>query len=247
LKLTFLTLFPQMIEPFFNASIMKRAVSESLIDYEIINFRNFASGVHQKTDDYVFGGGAGQLLMPDPLFKALDSLDAKGRNGGKKRVVFPTPSGKLFNQSYAENLSKEDELIFICGHYEGLDQRVIDEYVTDEISIGDYVLSAGETSALVIVDALYRLIDGVISKESLDEESFSNGLLEYPQYTKPRSYCAKDVPSVLLSGHERHITEWRFGKRLEKTLLNRPDLLSRASLSIKERQELLKILVKEDF
>ena len=247
MKLTFLTLFPQMIEPFFNASIMKRAVSESLIDYEIINFRDFASGAHQKTDDYVFGGGAGQLLMPDPLFKALDSLDAKGRNGGKKRVVFPTPSGKLFNQSYAENLSKEDELIFICGHYEGLDQRVIDEYVTDEISIGDYVLSAGETSALVIVDALYRLIDGVISKESLDEESFSNGLLEYPQYTKPRSYCAKDVPSVLLSGHERHITEWRFGKRLEKTLLNRPDLLSRASLSIKERQELLKILVKEDF
>ncbi len=241
MKITILTLFPDMIQPFFTNSIMKRAVERGLVEYKVINFRDFASGIHQKTDDSVFGGGAGQLLMPDPLFKALDSIDAKG-----KRVIFPTPSGASFTQSYAEELSKESELVFICGHYEGLDQRVIDEYVTDEISIGDYVLSAGETSSIVIIDAIYRLLDGVITSASLEEESFSSGLLEYPQYTRPASYCSKDVPSVLLSGHERHITEWRFGKRLEKTLLNRPDLLSRASLSIKERQELLKVLSKKD-
>lgn len=242
MKITIFTLFPDMVEPFFKNSIMKRAVERGVIEYKIINFRDFASGVHQKTDDSVFGGGAGQLLMADPLFKALDSISAKG-----KRVVFPTPSGKKYTQRYAEALSKEEELVFICGHYEGLDQRVIDEYVTDEISIGDYVLSAGETSTIVIVDAIYRLIDGVITSESLSEESFSNGLLEYPQYTRPATYCSKSVPSVLLSGHERHITEWRFGKRLEKTLLNRPDLLSHASLSIKERQELLKVLKEKDF
>lgn len=242
MKITILTLFPELVEPFFKASIMKRAVSNNIIQYNIINFRDYASGIHQKTDDSVFGGGAGQLLMPDPLFKALDSLEAKG-----KRVIFPTPSGKLYTQDYAVELSKEQELIFICGHYEGLDQRVIDEYVTDEISIGDYVLSAGETSSIVIIDAIYRLLDGVISRESLEEESFSSGLLEYPQYTRPASYCSKNVPDVLLSGHERHITEWRFGKRLEKTLLNRPDLLSRASLSIKERQEFLRTLSKRNF
>ena len=242
MKITILTLFPELIEPFFKSSIMKRAVDRKLVEYRIINFRDFAEGIHQKTDDSVFGGGAGQLLMPEPLFKALDSVSAK-----EKRVVFPTPSGKLFTQDYAERLSKEEELVFICGHYEGLDQRVIDEYVTDEISIGDYVLSAGETSTIVIIDAIYRLLDGVISEESLVDESFCDGLLEYPQYTRPSSYCSKSIPDVLLTGHARHITEWRYGKRLEKTLLNRPDLLSCASLSIKERQEFLKILSKRNF
>ena len=179
------------------------------------------------------------VIMPEPLSKALDDSGAKG-----KRVVFPTPSGKQFTESYASDLSKEEELYFICGHYEGIDQRVIDEYVTDEITIGDYVLSSGETSTIVIIDALFRLIDGVITSESLEDESFNSGLLEYPQYTRPATYCNKDVPSVLLSGNHRHITEWRDCKRLEKTLLNRPDLLSHASLSIKERQNLLKIISK---
>ena len=239
MKITIFTLFPEMVEPFFKSSIMKRAVEKGLIQYNIINFRSYSSGVHQKADDEPFGGGAGMVIMPEPLSKALDDSGAKG-----KRVVFPTPSGKQFTESYASDLSKEEELYFICGHYEGIDQRVIDEYVTDEITIGDYVLSSGETSTIVIIDALFRLIDGVITSESLEDESFNSGLLEYPQYTRPATYCNKDVPSVLLSGNHRHITEWRDCKRLEKTLLNRPDLLSHASLSIKERQNLLKIISK---
>ena len=239
MKITIFTLFPEMVEPFFKSSIMKRAVEKGLVRYSIVNFRSYSSGIHKKADDEPFGGGAGMVIMPEPLSKALEDNGAKG-----KRVVFPTPSGKQFSQSYALDLSKEEELYFICGHYEGIDQRVIDEYVTDEITIGDYVLSSGETSTIVVIDALFRLIEGVITSESLEDESFNSGLLEYPQYTRPATYCNKDVPSVLLSGNHRHITEWRDCKRLEKTLLNRPDLLSHASLSIKERQTLLKTISK---
>lgn len=241
MKITVLTLFPEMVEPFFTSSIMKRAVEKGIICYSVINFRDYAQGRHMKADDEPFGGGAGMVLMPAPLFRSAEDLHISG-----KRVVFPTPSGKLFTQNYAFDLSKEEELVFICGHYEGLDQRVIDAFVTDEISIGDYVLSSGETASLVIIDALYRLIDGVITEESLRDESFSSSLLEYPQYTRPEVYCNKKVPDVLLSGHQRHITEWRRYKGLEKTLLNRPDLLSHASLSIKERQDLLNIYNKEE-
>ena len=241
MKITVLTLFPEMVEPFFTSSIMKRAVEKGIISYNIVNFRSWAEGRHKKADDEPFGGGAGMVLMPSPLYKAIDEMGLRG-----KRIVFPTPSGKLFNEAYAEELAAQDELVFICGHYEGLDQRVIDEFVTDEISIGDYVLSSGETSTVVIIDAVYRLIEGVITDSSLEDESFSNGLLEYPQYTRPDVYCNKKVPDVLLSGNQSHITEWRRFKGLEKTLLNRPDLLSHASLSIKERQDLLNIYNKEE-
>ena len=241
MHITILTLFPEMVIPFFTSSIMKRAVDKGIITYSIIDFRDFAEGVHHKCDDIPYGGGAGMVIMPEPLSKALDSIDAKG-----KRVVFPTPSGRLLTESYAEDLSKKDELIFICGHYEGVDQRIIDEYVTDEISIGDYVLSSGESASIVIIDALFRLIDGVIASESLEEESFTSHLLEYPQYTRPERYCNKSVPDVLLSGHHRHITQWRNGKRIEKTMHSRPDLLSDASLSVDERNRLLTILDKED-
>ncbi len=241
MKITVLTLFPEMVEPFFTSSIMKRAVEKGIITFSIVNFRDYASGRHRKTDDIVYGGGAGMLLSPDPLFKCIRDLSLEG-----KRIIFPTPSGRLLNQKYSEELSGEEELVFICGHYEGLDQRVIDTYVTDEISIGDYVLSSGETAAAVIIDSVYRLIGGVITGESLEDESFSNGLLEYPQYTRPEVYCNKNVPDVLLSGNQRHITEWRRFKGLEKTLLNRPDLLSHASLSIKERQDLLNIYKEEE-
>ncbi len=237
MKITVLTLFPEMVSPFFRSSIMKRAVEKGIIEYSIINIRDYAEGVHRKADDVPYGGGAGMVMMAEPVAKALEDAGAKGR-----RVVFPTPSGHTLTQSYAQSLAEEEELYFVCGHYEGLDQRIIDEYVTDEISIGDYVLSSGESAAVVIIDALYRLVDGVIAKESLEDESFSSGLLEYPQYTRPERYCMKSVPSVLLSGHHRHITEWRCMKRLEKTMLNRPDLLSDASLSIEERRTLLKIL-----
>ena len=237
MKITILTLFPEMVEPFFLSSIMKRAVEKGIIEYSIINFRDFAEGVHKKADDIPYGGGAGMVLMPEPISKALDSINAKG-----KRIVFATPSGKPLTEKYAENLAKETELVFICGHYEGLDQRVIDEYVTDEISIGDYVLSSGETSTIVIIDALFRLIDGVIASESLEDESFTSHLLEYPQYTRPYRYCTKSVPDVLLTGHHGHITQWRCDQRLAKTMQNRPDLLSDASLSIEERKRLLSIL-----
>ena len=241
MKITILTLFPEMVRPFFTSSIMKRAVEKGIVSYEIMNFRDFATGVHMKADDIPYGGGAGMVIMPEPLGKALESIDAKN-----KRVVFPTPSGKVFTERYAEELSKEDELVFICGHYEGIDQRIIDEYVDDEISIGDYVLSSGETSTIVIVDALFRLIEGVITEDSLDEESFTDNLLEYPQYTRPLRYCNEIVPSVLLSGHHDNIANYRYGKRLEKTLLNRPDLLSYAPLSIKERKQLLKLLIDKE-
>lgn len=241
MKITIFTLFPEMIRPFFTSSIMKRAVDKGIVEYEIVNFRDYAEGVHKKADDLPYGGGAGMVIMPEPLSKALDDYNATG-----KRVIFPTPSGKTFTEKYAEELSNEDELVFICGHYEGIDQRVIDTYVTDEITIGDYVLSSGETSTIVIVDALFRLIDGVITEESLEDESFNSSLLEYPQYTRPPRYCTKSVPDVLLTGHHGHITQWRCDQRLVKTMLNRPDLLSHASLSTEERERLLKILDSED-
>ena len=241
MHITILTLFPEMVVPFFTSSIMKRAVEKGIITYDVIDFRDFAEGVHRKADDIPYGGGAGMVIMPEPLSRALDSVGAQG-----KRVVFPTPSGRLLTERYAEELAREEELVFICGHYEGIDQRVIDKYVTDEISIGDYVLSSGETASIVVIDALYRLIEGVISSESLDEESFSSPLLEYPQYTRPERYCNKSVPEVLLSGHHRHIAQWRLDRRLEKTMHSRPDLLSDASLSIDERKRLLFILDKED-
>ena len=191
-----LTLFPDMIRAFFENSIMARAVEKGIITYSIIDFREYTHDRHRTCDDVPYGGGAGMVLKPEPLFEALNTINAK-----EARVVFPTPSGKLFNQDYAQSLSLEKRLVFICGHYEGLDQRVIDEFVDDEISIGDYVLTSGETSSIVIIDALFRLIDGVISSESLEDESFSSPLLEYPQYTRPERYCQKNVPDVLLSGH----------------------------------------------
>jgi tRNA (guanine37-N1)-methyltransferase len=230
-KIQIVTLFPDMVEGFFKNSIMKRAVESGNVEYEIIDFRRFATDKHLSCDDVPYGGGAGMVIKCDPLCKALDSIQAR-----EKRVVYASPSGKRFTQQYAESLSKEDELVFICGHYEGIDQRVIDLYVDDEISIGDYVISSGEVSTLVLIDAIYRLIDGVISSESLSEESFTQNLLEYPQYTRPETYCSKDVPVVLLSGHHANIGHWRLQKRLEKTLSNRPDLLETASLDAHSRK-----------
>ncbi len=231
MKMQIVTLFPEMVEGFFKNSIMKRAVESKVVEYEIIDFRRYATDKHQSCDDVPYGGGAGMVIKCDPLAKALEELKASD-----KRVVFASPSGRRFTQQYAENLSKEQELVFICGHYEGIDQRLIDLYVDDEISIGDYVISSGEVSTLVIIDAVYRLLDGVISSESLQEESFHGNLLEYPQYTRPETYCSNDVPDVLLSGHHAKIGQWRLQKRLEKTLSHRPDLLETASLDANSRK-----------
>ncbi|MDD4763068.1 MAG: tRNA (guanosine(37)-N1)-methyltransferase TrmD [Sphaerochaetaceae bacterium] len=220
MKFSILTLFPEIIESFFTTSIMARSVASDTISYDVVNFRDYATDKHKTCDDAPYGGGAGMVLKPEPLGSALDAIQAKN-----KRVIYPTPSGKRFTQAYARELSKEDQLVIICGRYEGIDQRIIDLYVDDEICIGDYVISSGEVAALVIVDAVYRLVDGVISDESLEEESFTDGLLEYPQYTRPATYCGIDVPEILLSGHHAQIGQWRFKKRLEKTFRNRPELL----------------------
>ncbi|MGP1431039.1 MAG: tRNA (guanosine(37)-N1)-methyltransferase TrmD [Treponema sp.] len=216
-----LTLFPEIPAAFFETSIMAKAVDRGLISYNLVNIRDFAYDKHRTCDDLTYGGGAGMLLLPQPLSRALDAVQAAG-----KRVIYVTPSGKPFTQSYAAELAQEEELVLVCGRYEGIDQRIIDEYVDDEISVGDYVMSSGELAALVVIDTVYRLIDGVISQESLEEESFSDGLLEYPQYTRPQIFRDKAVPDVLLSGHHERIRKWRLARRIEKTLAMRPDLLS---------------------
>ena len=221
MKITILTLFPEIIESYFKNSIMARAIEKGLIEYNVVNIRDFALDKHKNCDDYPYGGGAGMVLKPEPLALALDSVGAAG-----KRTVYPSPSGKLLKQEYASDLSKEKELVFICGRYEGIDQRVIDSYVDDEICIGDYILSSGEVAALTVIDCVYRLLDGVISRDSLEEESFANGLLEYPQYTRPEEFRGMKVPDILLSGHHENIRKWRREKSLEKTENYRPDLLT---------------------
>jgi len=216
-----LTLFPEIPAAFFGASIMAKAVERGIISYNLVNIRDFAHDKHRTCDDIPYGGGAGMLLLPQPLALALDSVQANC-----KRVIYLTPCGKPFTQCYAEQLAQEDALVLICGRYEGIDQRIIDEYVDDEISIGDYVMSSGELATLVLIDTVYRLIDGVISKASLSEESFSDGLLEYPQYTRPQIFRGRAVPDVLLSGHHERIRKWRLSQRIKKTLIMRPHLLA---------------------
>ena len=223
MKFHVLTLFPEIPRAFFESSIMAKAVERGIIAYDLVNIRDFSYDKHKTCDDSPYGGGAGMLMLPEPLGRALDSVKAY-----KKRVIYVTPSGKPLTQKLAQELSQEEELVFICGRYEGIDQRIIDSWVDDEISIGDYVLSSGEIAATVIIDAVYRLVDGVISSESLQEESYSDGLLEYPQYTRPEVYNGMTVPEVLLSGHHENIRKWRLEKRLAKTLANRPDMIATA-------------------
>ncbi len=223
MKFTVLTLFPEIVESFFKSSIMEKAVEKGLIEYELVNIRDYAHDRHRTCDDAPYGGGAGMVLKAEPLAEALDSVD-----GLNKRTVFPTPSGIRYSQKLAEELAHEKEIVLVCGRYEGIDQRIIDQYVDDEISIGDYVISSGEIASLVVIDSIYRLCDGVITKESLEEESFQDSLLEYPHYTRPEVFRGMRVPEILLSGHHAKIEEWRLGKRLEKTKKNRPDLLVNA-------------------
>lgn len=254
-----LTLFPEIPKAFFESSIMARAVKKGIIAYNLINIRDFAFNKHKSCDDKPYGAVndrhvPGMLMMCEPLALALESAGCAPRtsdstelqqSGRRKRVVYVTPSGKPLTQKLAGELAKEDELVFVCGRYEGIDQRIIDLYVDDEISIGDYVMSSGELAATVIIDTVYRLIDGVISSESLEDESFSDGLLEYPQYTRPEIFRDLRVPEVLLSGHHELIRRWRLRKRVEKTLSVRPDLIDkmRASGSLaKETEKIVKEL-----
>jgi len=220
MKFTILTLFPELIEPFFHASIMGKAVEKGLIEYQVVNFRDYAHDRHKTCDDAPYGGGAVMVIKPEPLAEALDAVNAPA-----KLTIYPSPSGVPFRQEMAERWAKEGEIVLICGRYEGIDQRIIDLYVDEEVSLGDYVLSSGELASLVMVDAVYRLKEGIISGESLLEESFQDSLLEYPHYTRPEVFRGLPVPEVLLGGHHEMIRQWRHGKRLEKTARNRPDLL----------------------
>ncbi|QFP41677.1 tRNA (guanosine(37)-N1)-methyltransferase TrmD [Borrelia miyamotoi] len=221
MKITILSLFPSIITPFFENSIMKKVVDRGIISYEVISIRDFSNDKHKRCDDAPYGGGAGMVLKAQPISDALEYINSK-----IKTTIFVSPSGVKYTQKLAYDLSKKNELVIICGRYEGLDQRVIDLYVDLEISVGDYVLSSGEIAALVIIDSVYRLLDGVISPGSLFEESFNfeYGLLEYPHYTRPYEFGGLEVPGVLLSGHHEKIRKWRFIKSVEKTKKNRYDL-----------------------
>ena len=220
MKFTIMTLFPEMFEP-VKQSIIGKAIEKNLVEINLINIRDFSLDKHKKVDDTPYGGGAGMVMMPDVVYRAY--LSIKDRENAK--VIYLSPKGKTLNQKKVENLSKEEHVILLCGHYEGIDQRVLDEIVDEEISIGDYVLTGGEIPAMVLIDSVSRYIDGVLKDESIKEESFSNGLLEYPQYTRPEVFLDKKVPEILLSGHHENIRKWREEQSLKITKINRPDLL----------------------
>ena len=219
-----LTLFPEMFE-IMNSSIIGRAIQNKLIYLNLINFREFSKDKQKHVDDKPYGGGAGMVIKPEPIYDAYTSIVRD--LDYKPKVIYMSPKGKLFNQQMARELSKEDHLIILCGHYEGVDERVIEEIVDEEISIGDYVLTGGELPAMVVIDAISRNIDGVLKEESVEDESFSDGLLEYPQYTRPEIFLGRNVPEVLLSGHHANIEKWRLEKSIEITKNRRPDLIER--------------------
>ena len=219
MKIDVLTLFPDMFNNIFSESIIKRAISNNLVEINIHNIRDYSKDPHKKVDDTPYGGGAGMVLMCQPIFDAVKALKTDN-----SKVILLTPGGALYKQKIAFNLSLEKHLILICGHYEGFDER-IKTVVDMEISIGDYVLTGGEIPAMIIIDSITRLIDGVIRKESYESDSFTDNLLDYPTYTKPRVYEGLEVPSVLISGDHKKINEWRREKQIEVTKKNRPDLL----------------------
>ena len=229
MKFDILTLFPEMFEP-IKTSIIGKATEKGIIDINLINIRDFSEDKHNKVDDTPYGGGAGMVMKPDVVYSAYNSIDDKNA-----KVIYMSPQGKKLNQKKVEELSKENHLIILCGHYEGIDQRVLDKIVDEEISIGDYVLTGGEIPAMVLIDSVSRYIDGVISNESVSEESFSNGLLEYPQYTRPEVFMGEKVPDVLISGHHENINKWRRQESLKNTLKKRPELLDNIELTEKEK------------
>lgn len=221
MKYYFLTLFPDLIHQYFGDSMMKRAVDSGVVDYEVIDIRDYSGNKHKKVDDYPYGGGAGMVMAAPPIAAALKSIEG----GAHYPVIHLSPGGKTFTQQEGEALSEAEGLIFICGHYEGIDERFIQAYVTDEYSIGDYVLTGGELPALTMADCIARNLPGFLgNNESLSEESFENDLLEYPQYTRPPVFEGREVPPVLLSGNHKAIADWRHEQAVEKTKARRPDL-----------------------
>lgn len=241
-----LTLFPEMILEGLNTSIIGRAMDKGLITLEAVNIRDYAEERRKgRVDDYPYGGGAGMVMQAEPVYAACQAVEEK--IGRKPRVIYLTPQGQVFRQPLAEELAKEEDLVFLCGHYEGIDERVLEEVVTDYVSIGDYVLTGGELPAMVMIDAISRLVPGVLNnEESAQFESFQDNLLEYPQYSRPEEWRGKKTPPVLLSGHHGNVEQWRREKSLERTLKWRPDLLETAELSEKDRKYLKKLLANAD-
>lgn len=235
-----LTLFPEMIENGMNTSITGRAITKGLLSLEAINIRDFAFNKHQKVDDYPYGGGAGMLMQAEPVYLSYESIAE--RIGRKPRVIFLTPQGKTFNQDMAKEFALEEDLVFLCGHYEGIDERVLEEIVSDYVSIGDYVLTGGELPAMVMMDSISRMVPGVLNnQESGETESFSGNLLEYPQYSRPEEWHGKKVPEVLLSGHHANVDKWRREQSIIRTAKWRPDLLPKADLTNKEWNEVRRL------
>ncbi|MDI9241746.1 tRNA (guanosine(37)-N1)-methyltransferase TrmD [Fusibacillus kribbianus] len=235
-----LTLFPQMVLDGLRTSILGRAEEKGILSLEAVNIRDFSENKHNRVDDAPYGGGAGLVMQPGPVYSAYRSVADKLSK--KPRVIYLTPQGRVFNQSMAEELSKEEDLIFLCGHYEGIDERVLEMIVTDNISIGDYVLTGGELAAMVVIDSIARLVPGVLhNDESAEFETFHDSLLEYPQYTRPEEFMGKKVPQVLLSGHHGNVDKWRREQSVIRTAKARPDLLAKAEITEKEK-ELLKTL-----
>lgn len=240
-----LTLFPEMVMDGLNTSIIGRAAAKGLLSLEAINIRDFAENKHNRVDDYTYGGGAGMLMQAGPVFGAYTSVVEKIEK--KPRVIYLSPQGQTFSQSMAEEFAKEEDLVFLCGHYEGIDERVLEEIVTDYVSIGDYVLTGGELPAMVMIDAISRLIPGVLHNDvSAEFESFQDNLLEYPQYTRPEEWHGKKVPEILLSGHHANVEKWRREQSVIRTAQRRPDLLEKADLTGKEMELVKKILASEE-
>lgn len=235
MKYYVMTLFPEMVENAFNNSIMSRALDAGYIDFEAVNIRDYTNEKHGKVDDYTYGGGAGMLMQAQPIYDCYKAIES--RLESRPRVVYLSPKGKVFNQKMANEFAKEEEIVFLCGHYEGVDQRVIDEIVTDEVSIGDYVLTGGEIASVVMMDAISRLVPGVLSNsDSAVTESHENYLLEYPQYSRPEEWNGKKVPAVLLSGHHENIKKWRREQSIIATCKMRPDLIEKADLTDNEKK-----------
>lgn len=250
-----MTLFPEMVMGGLNTSITGRAISKGILSIEAVNIRDYAFNKHNSVDDYPYGGGAGMLMQAEPVYQCYQAIiDKIHTQGGadselcvekkKPRVLYMSPQGQTFAQGMAEELAQEEELIFLCGHYEGIDERVLDEIVTDYVSIGDYVLTGGELPAMVMVDAVSRMVPGVLHNDvSAEFESFQDNLLEYPQYSRPEIWHEKQVPPVLLSGHHANIEKWRREQSVIRTAKNRPDLLEKANLTEEEKKLAKSVMV----
>lgn len=241
MKIDILTLFPDMFSGVFGESILKKAVDKQAVQFDVVNFREYADNKHQTVDDYPYGGGAGMVLKPQPIFDAVSALKEQAAST-KPRIILLCPQGERYTQTKAEELAKDEHLIFICGHYEGYDERIREHLVTDEISIGDYVLTGGELGAMVVIDSVVRLLPDVLGNaESHMKDSFSTGMLEHPHYTRPADFRGITVPEVLISGNHKLIEEWRTKESLRRTLLRRPDLFEELELTHEQEKWLADI------